>query len=910
MTGTRLSAILLRAAPARTAGVALLVAILGASLVAIPAWFGRTAARGLPGDLVGAGPGRVGLEWSQGDIATPAVDPLSVMAAKGREMAAALPPSLAAIAQPVTALLDTPEYLALDAPVSITRLAIRVQPDAALMTRITAGHAPSGEVGMHQVGDLNGPDGQPLMGRSMEVAISSETADELGLAPGDRLALMPGQNRYGIGVSVLVTGVFEVLDPADPRWFDDRTLASPVEVRVSSEVTIYHAVGLVDPGVARELASLGSGAPLLQYRWRIPLDVSAATTWDADVVAGDLARLQAHYPFHGSTATDAPGLATGLAEILSRDAGRRSAAGAAFALAAAGPLAAGLGLLAIAMGALADRRRPVLRLLRARGAGRGRLVLADLAADAALIIPAAGAGAVAGAAMAAGASSPATILLAGLVAGATGLAIGAGTVVASLRGPVTVRLHGAARPLLARSRARVATILLAVLAVLAAVALRTTAADGAAVAVPVLVAIAGGAVLARAVGLVAGAVARLAARGRGLALVHATRGLARGGGRGLLLVIIVLAVASGVLASVVDASLGHAQASAAATSTGADYRVAARGTAGLPADLDTGRLAALGPIAVLETGAGTLSSQTLAATLVAVTAVDPGAYAAVLAAATAEVGPQLGNALAAAGRVDGVGLVLRLDFASRYGLAPGSRISFAAGGRSTGATVVAVLSTLPGIDVSSNAVIPAPQLAALEGGAGRHVTVPAAVLLAAPPDDAAVEAAVADYRGQLEVRSRSAALALLRGAPAASAVRDGFAFTGWLAALLAALVTGTSMVAALGARVRDVAVLRAVGVTASAAGRLVLLETVLVVIAGLVGGVVLGLATAWLAMGDLGLERLAGVAGPVVAHAEPWSLGIAIAIPSTATLAAIALVWVVASRSGPVGRVLAEEGGR
>lgn len=912
--------LLLRAAPARAIAMAVLVALAATALVAVPAWLDRAASAALPAALAARAPGQLGLEFSEGGHFDPGpdADPLVNVRAAGEEIAASLPPSVAAIAPSHTTLIDSPEYLALSAPEPVTRFALRIWPDAAAMTRYTDGTAPRGAVTQEQIGDLLDQSGAPLMGDTFETAISRETADELGLRVGDQLGLMPGVNRYGIAIGMKVTGIFEAIDPADPRWFSDAELRSPVEVRASAEVTIYHAVALLDPAAYGALDGLRGGLTgvALQVRWRFPVDASGAATWDVERLGADLARLEAVYPFHGALAADAPGLSTGLPDVLEAYVEDRGVVASAMALAATGPLVAGIGVLALAAAAVADRRRVPLRLVRTRGAGAPRLVTADALAAVTILVPSAALGAIASAL----ATRPSHPLEAGLAAAvataATGVALATWEASRSLRGPAAVRLRGAPRPLLRPSRARVATALVVLVAAVGAIALRTASHAGsggdtraAAVVVPVLLGLAGGVVLARLVGLAASGAARLAARSRGLAPVHVLRGLARSrAGLGLSMAVLVVAVASGIVASSISATVAESQAVAAADDVGADYRVASTLPGGLPTGLDPERLAAFGPISVLGQASANLSSATLASVFAGVTAIDPEAYGRVVIGT--DVDPALGGALRLAAAQSGVaagepalGLVLRGTFASRTSLEPGSRLTFTAGGKPVAAVVSAVLPDLPGVSATTDVVVAAGPFEAVAG----PITVPAIVLLRSSIDQAAVEDAVVAYRGQLDVGSRAAVLAGLAAGPLPTALRDGFALMLALTSILAGIVVAASLMAALGLRAREAAVLSALGAGARRARLIVVSEAALTVLVALAAGLVLGLAIAAIAVPDLGVERMAGVERAVPPQVEPAGVAVAVAGPVLVGLAALLGTLLVARSGESPARLLAEE---
>ena len=146
------------------------------------------------------------------------------------------------------------------------------------------------------------------------------------------------------------------------------------------DLFIFHAVGLLSPQVYGTLVGdFSIGEAPLRYRWRLPVQPSKAASVDVDALVLELARLQAAYPYLGSAlASDRAALTSRVGAVLEQYRLQRRTAATAFALASVGPLAAGVGLLGLTAAALARRRAPVVRLLRARGARRVRIVAAQV----------------------------------------------------------------------------------------------------------------------------------------------------------------------------------------------------------------------------------------------------------------------------------------------------------------------------------------------------------------------------------------------------------------------------------------------------------------------------------------------------------------------------------------------------
>jgi putative ABC transport system permease protein len=913
-----LPAAVLRSAPGTAALVAIVVAIMAFALAAGPLWFDRSAGAALPAMLGAVSTGRLGLEFEQqGRIAAGTADPMGGVAAAGDVIRAALPPSILGSVGERVDVVDSAEYPVLDPPVTITRLTLRVQPSAATGITYTAGRAPTGTAPPIDPGAY--PDGTPVWATVYEAAVSNTTADELNLHVGDTLSLLPSQNSYA-GAGVVITGLFDVNDPEDPRWFSDATLEAPVEVRVSSEVTLYHAVALLSPDAYPTLIGAGADAaatPPSRYRWRFPVDPAAAGTADPTALAADLATLEATYPYPGGVST--PGLSTGLPELLDAYQLQRQVADTAFLLAGIGPLVAGAGIVALVAAALARRQRPAVLMARARGAGRMHLLLATAEASIVLAVVPAALGAGLAALVATGAGSGAAVRAAIVVALAS-MAILVAVTLPALRGTGSLRGRTPTSGGAARSR-RVAEVFVVVVALAGAVLLRTrggAAAGGsgvgvAAAGVPVLLALAGGIVVIRLFDAAVAGIGRLAARGRGLAGVHALRGLRRGaGGHDAALVILVVAVTAGVLSTVIAASLDRSQGSAAADEVGADYRISTTASGGFPTGLDLAALGSIGPTATITATGANLAAPTIAITPVGVVGLDPEAYRRVVDGTL--VDPGLDAALATVATGPGavgtpsnpVPLVVSGRLAGKIGLAPGTALTISLTGTAVPAVVSAVVPVLTGLPASTGVVVRAGDLRSLVPNRTLPVTT---ALVRAPPSAAGdIGRVVAPYAGQLEVASRADVLATIRSAPLAATIRDGFRLALLLSAAFAVVVIVAALAQSLALRAREVLILRSLGMPGRDAAWTVVAAVGLTVVVAMAAGLALGAGVAWLAVPDLGVERLAGTSAPAVPVVDATSVLPGVLGPAVAGIVAVVAGLLVAGRAGAASpHLLADE---
>jgi putative ABC transport system permease protein len=717
---------------------------------------------------------------------------------------------------------------------------------------------------------------------------------------------------------VKIVGIFEVPDPADPRWFSDTSLATPFREQVTLDLFIFHAVGLLAPEAYPVLFGDPTiGQVALRYRWRFPVEPATASLSDVDRVATGLAKLRAAYPYLGSSgiAHDRPGLISGVFPLIDQYRLQRRTAITAFALASIGPVAAGIGLLGLAAAALARRRAPVVRLLRARGAKRVRILAAEIAEAAALALLPALLGAVGASLIILGRLDAGVVLASTAAIGliAAGLVVASGA--ATLRRGATARETERTGMTGASPRRLVLEAMVLSLAIAGIISLSSRGVAGAGTPsadgdldpfiaiVPVLLAIAGSLVLLRLFGLAAAAIGWLVGRGRGLGSVYALRGLARGVSRlDLPFVVVVIAVAAGVFSTSVATTLERTQAAAAMATVGADYRISPRGIGNLPSGLDRRALEAIGPIALMTEGKGSISGATLATHPVVVAAMDAESYARVVAdrPAQEQLRADLGSAEAGVASADAGGtsaaalpLLVPAALVERAGLAPGSKLTLVIGADHLDAVVHAIEPDLLGLEADS-VLVP---LTALRGMLPDWSGTDAIVFLRAAPGDAdAIETVLAPYEGQVSLASASVVERALRDAPLVGTIHDGFLLALIVASVFAAIVVGAAFTQAFVLRTREMALLRALGLDARGVVGVVVGEFGLAIGVAAAAGVALGLAIAWLAVPGLGVERFAGtvaapdvavdLSGVLAAVAVPLLVSLAVTIPIVASIRA------------------------
>ncbi|HEX7473888.1 MAG TPA: hypothetical protein VF323_12455, partial [Candidatus Limnocylindrales bacterium] len=412
--------------------------------------------------------------------------------------------------------------------------------------------------------------------------------------------------------------------------------------------------------------------------------------------------------------------------------------------------------------------------------------------------------------------------------------------------------------------------------------------------------VAGAIVILRGFDAVVAGLARLGRRGRGFVGVHAVRGLARGPRtHELPLLVLLVAVAAGVFSATVATTIDRTQALAAATSVGADYRIESVHGGPLPTGLDMAALAAVGTTAVAARDVGTLLGIGLVGHPVDVVGLDARAYGAVVAGGP--LAPAFPAAFIDAGAADGSSLrplpiVVPASLASDTGLATGSIVRLAMGAHEASAVVVSVGDPVPAIGLGRGIVAP---LGALRAAFPDRTLLPAqAFVRGSASTKAAIEAVLLPNRAGLLLVSSAEVESSLRKAPLVDTMTGAFFVAQIVAAIYAAVVVAAAVGQALAVRSAELSLLRALGMPARLVNGIVVVELGSTVLVALVGGLVLGLATTWLVVPGLGIERFVGVAAAASPAADAPGLAVAVLAPAVACLAALVLFGRAMGSSG------------
>lgn len=842
----------------------LVVALATALAVVVPTGVAATADDAVQAAVRAAGSGAdtvVTAPFAE-DVEDPGRRPGSTAAdtvALAEGLPAALAPELAGVlAAPVAVVATRP--VALDLPVAT---AVRLGPTSLRMDWVhrdggaavvwTAGAAPAAAVG-----------------GEVQAGVSAPAAAALGVAPGDRLT---GTATSGADVEVLVTGVFAVVDAADPAWAGVADLLTPTTRGAGSDRRTTVDVLLSDASVpdARVAADAVRTVTLAARPDAVTAD--AAETLERAVATLRAAPVSLRV-------VPLPTVAGGLGTVL-RDAADQLAAARSQAavLVTAGVLATALVLL-LGAAVLVDRRRPVLAAARARGGALPGLGVALLAESAALAALGTGAGLVVGVLLAPGAV-PWGAVLAGVVptalAGLLALPVLGVRAADRATGGERVPLDRRARQRAARERSVrrwTADGALVLLATGALVALRARGLDGPlVVAAPALAVVAGAVLVARAQPALMAGLLRWALRARGAVPLLGAAGARSRAVLGPAALTAITALAT--LALALGATTTAGQVEASWTAVGADATVTVDP---LPTDVETTGAQLAVPARVTE---GVQLSTPSGGDRTRVVVVDPAAYGRLVGSTPLpDVDGLEGLDPTAGSTGDRVPALVTPDVVGSSGSVLLGREQLAFG-------VVGVLPAGPTTVLLAASAVPA------------DLAVPNTLWLTGPGSAAA---AAAVPGGTVELRTDR--LAVLQDAPLTRALTGLVGGTAVLLAVLGVLATALAATAGVRRRRATSGVLRTLGLGERQARAVALVELLPGVLTTTLPGIGLGALVAALVAAPLGLARLTGQdtdPGLVV----PWWV-LALVVPPLAAVGGLVVAEARARRRVPLAQVLRE----
>ncbi|WP_030230910.1 FtsX-like permease family protein [Streptomyces sp. NRRL S-350] len=412
--------------------------------------------------------------------------------------------------------------------------------------------------------------GPATRGAPLPVVVSRQAAGTIGIKLGD--VVDNGTDGTGRPLSSVVTGFYRVNDPLDPFWGD---LGCPARACLDMGIrgdSFWKTTGFIDGGSLSTLAGWGWS---VENFWRLPVDTSTLRADQLDRTRGTLNSFV--------TGPDSAALATAtradlhtsslLTDLLTRADARYRAAVPLSVIGPAGVAGVATVVLCLAAALNTDRRTAEIRLLQARGGSRGGVLRRLLGEGLVTVLP----GAVLGTLLA-------LVLLPTPRWGAAVAAGLAAALLALLAFPARAALLWSRRPTAGGRRRLVGELAVLVVTVAAVAEVRRrgvghgSGVDPLLVAAPLLLAVAGGLLLARIEPLLVGRLASLAGRGRGLiGFLGLARAARDSSGRRRpsalpLLALLIAVTTTGFGATVLDA-VDHSRSRAGRITTGGDVSV-------------------------------------------------------------------------------------------------------------------------------------------------------------------------------------------------------------------------------------------------------------------------------------------------------------------------------------------------
>lgn len=792
-------------------------------------------------------------------------------------------------------LVETPSWMVLEGTDVDSILSLRLQEGAEQRVTLVAGSPASGRVQYIEDPRPNAPPNQRAV--VYEALMARSAAERMGVEPGERLLIQPGGHDplmlgVNVGAELVITGLYEITDPADDFWLNDTTIAGFRYTPVSPTTSAVDTTVLIPLDAYGPLHgnTWGQGMPL-RYEWRYHLDTAQIEATRIDAWTTALRRLESNPPRSGLTLVSSETqVLSGLLRVLERHIAAWQSATAILAVAGVGTAIITLATLAVVTMLASAGRRRVAALVRARGASLRQIAVPALTEGLLLCVPGVALGLLLAALLipntAATASTVPAVTIGALAALCLPLLVVPGTDAAIGNLGAAERAQRIVRG--ASPRRLVIETTLVIVAIGAAYLLRergvggpeaapgagaTVTADPLLMLAPVLVGAAAGIVAVRVYPLIARAVDWIAALRRDLLPVLATRRVTRGASSTPVLLLLVATATMGAFAAATVAHLDHATVLSGWQQTGGDFRL--RTTFGpLPPELDDGR-----DLAGVEAASGVaLQTSVSGGQARWLALIDPASFSAVVAGTPAD--PQLPAELLAPITEQPLPALVWAGSGARLGQVLERQV----GPQPVRVRVVGLRPHFPAVPVGGDfTVISAEQFEAVQE---RLAPPPNSALLRAPTvDDATMAAAVEAVAPGVIVDSRAATTSAVADAPVMGALRLGVLLLALVAIGYAALAVGAALALAGAARRTEVAHLRALGVGRRQAAWLLFMEYVPAAIVAYGIGVGLGIGLFVFVRPGLGLVNIVGSTIEVPLAFEPVHLlGLLLAIVAIAAV--------------------------
>lgn len=325
-------------------------------------------------------------------------DPFGGVDAAGGTFQASLAPSIQALIDHRTYVVDAPSYRFLIPPGTssdtVRHVTLRYQSGIDAYTKLVRGRLPA-----PTTATVAPPPGAQTPTPVIEVAMTESTATTLGVKLGERVVLEPdpedrlipfGRGNAPGNLAIELVAFVQVLKPDDAYWYADTRLQQASVYDDGNQVQIY-ATALFAPQTYADLLNDTRPADF-NYQWRYYVSPDRFHVNDVAQLRADVHRLDASY---GSTFTSRAretGVTTRLSDILQRFAEQQRLSGSILSLVAIGLLTVAAAVIGLLAAFIAERRREMVALLRGRG-GSARQILGAQAVEGLLLsVPAAGIG--------------------------------------------------------------------------------------------------------------------------------------------------------------------------------------------------------------------------------------------------------------------------------------------------------------------------------------------------------------------------------------------------------------------------------------------------------------------------------------------------------------------------------------
>ena len=714
--------------------------------------------------------------------------------------------------------------------------------------------------------------GEPEDATVFEVGLSTQIAEELGVALGDRMELVPdtedalvGQFSSPVRAAADVVGLYTLDDPDDEYWMNDPSLELPTVVIVNPNLRLLYGTALLSADAYPEL--IGNGLPA-RYAWRLFIDPDRLDAGRLDELTADLRQMRTAYPQFVTTLRNAETtLQTGLLTLFDGYAAERRTVEAVLVTAALGPAAVATAAVALVALLMVHRRRRAVTLIRGRGASAAHLLASHLLEGLLIALPTAGIAYLAAVTFVTGRDSPLSPMLAAAVAGGAALVLML-TVLRPATGPLRETEREASSVARVSPRRISFEVLVVVLAAGGAYLLRQRGLAGGSAAgelpgvdpllaaVPALIGLAVGLLTVRLYPVPLAVAGWFADGWRGMVPAFGLRRAARTGDVGNLpLIVLLVTVAIGAFSSTILITVERGQDAAAWQEVGADLAITP-GTRPFPPEFDAATLPDVEAAAAMHVDVGALGGR--GGSRVDVNALDTPAYGRVTAGTGAD--PDLPRALRdPPGPEEAVPAIVSDEVATGgpRSIRRGDEVEMLVASRTVLLRVVEIRETFPGV-AADGAWLVVP-LESLRSAIGDRAFPTSEIFLRAPGATAAsVQAAMDEVLPATTVTGRSEALEELRAGPLVRGVGTGFVLAVVIAIAYAALATTAALVLVAAVRSRETAHLRTLGMTPRSLLALSVIEHGPAVLTATVIGVALGVGVAWFVAPGLDLADLIG----------------------------------------------------